>query len=109
MPLQIYHKTPAADSQAVHPEEDIAFFFNTAVTSRVDDAGDPTGDAELESKGSAEPEVEPEVEPEGRPEPAPTEVAPDQIDPPVAAGTISVEPRTRSTDQTVTPKSKNPG
>lgn len=32
-----------------------------------------------------------------------------QIDPPVAAGTISVEPRTRSSDETVTPKSKNPG
>ena len=73
--------------------------------SSVEDAVDPASDVELESKGSAEPEVEPE----DRPDPVPTEEAPDQIDPPVAAGTISVEPRTRSTDQTVTPKSKNPG
>ena len=33
----------------------------------------------------------------------------DQVDPPVAAGTISVEPRTRSSDETVTPRTKNTG
>lgn len=72
----------------------------------VSEVREPEEVHDTEHESTEIPVPQAKINPSDQPDPVKKADDPEPLDP-VAAGTISVEPRTRSSDETVTPKSKS--